>query len=144
MTRSVIDMNLEERIRDIFPEEDSMPKEYILGTPIDQDFMCEPGCFLWTKAKERKLHLKATHFLHQRPPLTRLRRCRVVTIREGHPTNYEHNPTQITPDTATQEPKPLFGYLLHRGFVIPCPLCKGSPNRHRNMSQKQWAGKLFC
>jgi hypothetical protein len=30
------------------------------------DIMSEPGCFLWTKAKERKLHLKATHFLHQR------------------------------------------------------------------------------
>ncbi|NVM57208.1 MAG: amidohydrolase [Desulfobacterales bacterium] len=29
--------------------------------------MCEPGCFLRTKAKKRKLHLKATHFLHQRP-----------------------------------------------------------------------------
>ena len=34
--------------------------------------MCEPGCFLWTKAKERKLDLKATHFLHQRTQTRKL------------------------------------------------------------------------
>ncbi len=30
----------------------------------------QSGCFLWTKkAKERRLRLRATHFLHQRPLL---------------------------------------------------------------------------
>ena len=37
----------------------------------------------------------------------------------ANPTSHEDNPTQITSYSATQKPKPLFGYLLHCSFAVP-------------------------